>query len=197
MRKRCALCRRCLALTFVLVCSGLVVRAQVRIDRVFMPHDATPSSFAIGLPGGINFCFDPVRCAVSYVWSGGFIDATPARPGIGKFISAVILLGPIVYKETGDAPLRRGDPAKRPVVEFSGYTLRSDAVEFRYTIDGVLVREEIRARADGAALVRRLHLAGDADSKWWHVIDGKPAAELQRVRPGVLALELPLSKERP
>lgn len=172
-------------------------RAEVRIERIFMPLEAAPSSFAIGLPGGISFCFDPVRGGVSYVWTGGFADLAPARPGPGKFINAVRLPGPVVYQETGVAPLRRGDPARVPVVTFTGYALRDDAVEFRYTVDGVAVREEIRARADGAALVRRFRIAGGADASWWHVVDGRPAAALRRETDGSLVLELPLGKPTP
>jgi hypothetical protein len=172
-------------------------RAEVLIERIFMPLDASPSSFAIGLPGGINFCFDPVRGGVSYVWKGGFVDLTPARPGPGKFISPVKLLGAVVYQETGIAPLRRGDPGRVPVVEFSGYSLRDDAVEFRYTIDGAAVREEIRATADGRGLVRRFQVESGGDAKWWHVVDGKPAIELQRQSSGSFELELPLGKAAP
>lgn len=171
--------------------------ADVLIERVFMPHDAAPSSFAIGLPGGVNFCFDPVRGGISYAWKGGFVDLTPARPGTGKFIHAVKLLGPLVYQESGLAPLRRGDPARVPTVEFTGYALRDDAVEFRYTIDGAAVREEIRANPDGTALTRRFHVEGAGDSKWWHVTDGKPATELKRERDGTFVLELPLGKATP
>lgn len=172
-------------------------RAEVQIDRIFMPHNASPSSFAIGLPGGVSFCWDPLRCAVSYVWTGGFIDATPARPGIGKFIDAVKLLGPIVYQETGSVPLRRADPAREPAVEFTGYTLKSDAIEFRYTVDGRPVREEIRARADGRALVRRLQITGGADARWWHVVAGRPAQELKADASGAFVLELPLERGNP
>ncbi len=185
-----------LALT-LLTGAAPVTRGEVRIERIFMPLDAAPSSFAIGLPGGVSFCFDPVRGGVSYVWKGGFVDLTPARPGPGKFINPVKLQGPVVYQETGSAPLRRGDPARPPVVEFNGYTLRDDAVEFRYTLDGVAVREEIRARADGAALIRRFHVGAAADAKWWHVVDGQPATELKREPAGPLVLELPLRPSAP
>ncbi len=172
-------------------------RADVQIERAYLPHGASPSSFAIGLPGGINFCFDPVRGAVSYVWTGAFVDLTATRPGPGKFIVPAKLLGPITYQETGVGPLRRGDPARAPQIEFNGYSLRNDAIEFRYTIDGVPVREEIRARADGSALVRRLHLAAGTDARWWYVIDGKPATELKPDSNGALVLELPLRKATP
>jgi hypothetical protein len=170
-------------------------RAEVQIERVFMPHDATPSSFAIGLPGGVNFCFDPVRGAVSYAWTGGFLDLAPARPGPAKFINAAKLLGPLVYRETGFAPLRRGDPTRTPAVEFAGYMLRDDAIEFRYTIDGALVREEIRAARNGGGLVRKFQIEGGRDAKWWYVTDGKPPAELARDTSGALVLEVAFAKE--
>lgn len=186
-----------LRLALALLTTPALTRAEVLIERTYLPHNASPSSFAIGLPGGIHFCFDPVRAAVSYAWTGDFLDLTPARPGAGKFIAAAKLLGPITYQETGDAPLRRGDPSRAPVIEFTGYSLRADAIEFRYTVDGTPVREEIKARADGAALIRRFHFSTGADAKWWHVTDGKPATELRRERDGSFTLELPLAKPAP
>jgi hypothetical protein len=191
--------RRKIAGLFVLsaAIASSSLRAEVLIERIFMPLDASPSSFAIGLPGGVNFCFDPVRGGVNYVWKGGFVDLAPARPGPGKFISAVKLLGPVVYQESGVAPLRRGDPARAPTVEFTGYSLRDDAIEFRYNVDGTAVREELRANTDGSALIRRFHVEGGGDAKWWHVTAGKPATELKREPNGAFVLELPLGKAAP
>ena len=177
-----------LALLATLALAAPTARAEVQVERLYLP-DASPSSFAIGLPGGVNFCFDPVRGAVSYAWTGGFLDTTPTRPGAGKFIVPAKLLGPIAYKEAGVSPLRRGDPKREPVVEFAGYSLRDDSIEFRYTVDGTPVREEISAK--GNALVRRLHISGGTDAKWWHVVDGQPPAELRRDG-GAFVLELPL-----
>lgn len=173
----------------------LAARAEVLIERLFMPLDATPSSFAIGLPGGVSFCFDPVRCSVSYVWTGGFLDLSPTRPGPGKFIQPAKLLGPVVYRETGAAPLRRGPPTRVPVVEFTGYTLRDDAVEFRYKVDGAPVRDEVRVTPGGKALQRRLRIEGGRDAAWWHVVEGRPPAEIAREPDGVLVLTLPFAAE--
>jgi hypothetical protein len=170
-------------------------RAEVLIERLFMPHGATPSSFAIGLSGGINFCFDPVRCAVSYAWTGGFLDLSATRPGPGKFIHPAKLLGPLVYREVGPAPLRRGDPARAPTLEFAGYTLRDDAVEFRYLLDGALVREEVRANRNGDGLTQRFQIEASRDAVWWYAVDGRPPRELRRDANGALVLEVSFTKE--
>jgi hypothetical protein len=179
---------------FALAPAASMLRAEVQIERLYLPHDASPSSFAIGLPGGVHFCFDPVRGGLSYVWTGGFLDLTATRPGPGKFMSPAKLLGPVVYRETGLAPLRRGDPARVPAVEFVGYTLRSESVEFRYTVDGSLVREEIAAKPGGGGLVRRLKIEGGADARWWHVVEGRPATELRRDGSGAFTIEVPFEK---
>lgn len=185
---------RAVSALFVLGLLPVFARGEVQIERIAMPLDAGPSSFAIGLPGSVSFCFDPVRGGLSYAWTGGFLDLTPARPGPGKFISPVKLLGPVVYQETGVAPLRRGDPAKVPAFEFTGYTLRPESVEFRYTVDGVPVRDEIRAKPDGTGLVRRLTISGGGDAKWWHVVDGRPPTELTRESSGSWLIEIPFRK---
>src|SRR4051812_47362819 len=104
--------------------------AEVQIERTVMPFDASPSSFAIGLPSGVNFCFDHVRGGINYAWTGNFIDITNVRPGLGgKHIAPVKLLGDVFYRDDGNSPLRRGDPAHAPTFEFKGYTLAADAVE--------------------------------------------------------------------
>jgi hypothetical protein len=171
-------------------------RAEVAIERTYLA-DAAPSSFAIGLPGGINFCFDPVRGGVSYAWTGGFLDLAGVRPGPGKFLKPALPLGPIVYREAGAAPLRRGDPARTPVVEFTGYVLRAEAVEFRYTVDGVPVREEIRAISGGGGLLRRFQVEAGGDARWWQVVEGRPATELKRDATGAFVLEIPFTPASP
>ena len=169
----------------------------VQIERTLLPFGAAPSSFAIGLPGGVNFCFDPVRGGVSYAWTGDFLDIAPVRPGMGKRIAEAGLLGPVVYREDGPAPLRRGDPARPPIIEFKGYALRDDAVEFRYTLDGLPVREEVRARTGGGGLTRRFHIEGGTDAKWWYVTDGKPAVALTPAPGGTLTLEVAFQSPAP
>lgn len=147
------------------------------VERTFMP-DAAPSSFAVGFPNGVGFCFDPVRGGVSYAWRGGFVDLTPARPGIGKFIQPVRLPSAPFYRETGPSPLRRGERTRGAEAVFQGYRLHPASVEFQYTIDGVPVSEDVSLRPGGDGLIRRFRIGrGGTDSRWWYVpgaIDGLP-----------------------
>ena len=57
--------RACLAFSLALLATTPLLCVEVKVERVFLPLDATPGSFAISLPGGINFCFDPTRGGVS------------------------------------------------------------------------------------------------------------------------------------
>ena len=173
-----------------------LVHAEVQLERTFLP-DAHASSFAFGLPGGVNVCYDPVRGGVNYAWTGGFLDIADVRP-VNKLIKAAKVLGPVVYRETGASPLRRGDAAREPVVEFKGYTLRDSAVELRYTVDGAPVAETLSALPNAAGFKRtfRFDRAG-ADAKWLYVIAGQPATALTRDAAGTFTLETLFGKAAP
>ena len=191
------------ALTSVLFLSFARLSAQpalapdeVLIERTMLP-DAHASSFAFGLPGGISFCYDPVRGGLNYAWTGGFIDLTNVRP-VNKLIKPATLVGTVVYRETGPAPLRRGDPTREPTVVFKGYTLRSAYVELRYTVDGAAVTEEIRARPDRNGLSRTFRFDPSAsDAMWFHVVAGHPATALTPAGSGVFRLDVPFAPPAP
>ncbi|MCX6953138.1 MAG: hypothetical protein NTV51_13370 [Verrucomicrobia bacterium] len=189
--------------TLLLALAPLALRAQpvlapgeVLIERAMLP-DSRAGSFAFGLPGGISFCYDPTRGGLNYAWTGGFIDLTNVRP-VNKLIKPAGLIGTVVYRETGPSPLRRGDATHEPVVEFKGYTLRDAAVELRYTVDGVPVSEEIRARPSGDGLVRRFRFdRAGADAQWFYVVAGRPSTTLTKDAAGVLTLDVPFEKRAP
>lgn len=193
----------CSALALLLALAPFASRAQpvlapgeVQIERTMLP-DARASSFAFGLPGGISFCYDPTRGGLNYAWTGGFIDLTNVRP-VNKLIKAATLVGTVVYRETGQSPLRRGDAAREPVVEFKGYSLRDSAVELRYTVDGVPVSEEIRARPSGDGLVRRFRFdRAGGDATWYYAVAGRPAVALTKDVAGVFTLDVPFEKPAP
>ena len=182
-----------------LTCAPLPLRAQpalapdeVLIERVMLP-DARAGCFAFGLPGGVNVCYDPTRGGLNYAWTGGFIDLTEVRP-VNKLIKAATLLGPVVYRETGTSPLRRGDASRAPDVVFKGYTLRPASVELRYTVDGAPVAETISALPNAAGLRRtfRFDRAG-ADAPWSYVVEGRPALTLTKDATGSLILDVPFA----
>lgn len=194
-----------LSLTFFLaLCAVTPLSAQpplapgeVLVERIFLP-DAKAGSFAFGLPGGISFCYDPVRGGLNYVWTGGFVDLANVRPGMGKLLKPAKLLGPVVYRETGLAPLRRGDATRVPVVEFKGYTLRNSAVELRYTVDGALVTEQITARPADRTLVRKFSFdRAGADATWFYAVEGRPAVSLAKNGDGSVSLVVPLESSAP
>lgn len=169
---------------------------EVLVERVMLP-DARAGSFAFGLPGGVNVGYDPVRGGVNYAWTGGFLDLADVRP-VNKLIKAAKLLGPVVYREAGAAPLRRGDATREPVVEFKGYTLRDAAVELRYTVDGTPVAETLAALPHAAGLKRtfRFDRAG-ADAPWFYVVAGQPPVVLPRDAAGTFTLETLFGKPAP
>lgn len=162
---------RTIALVLTLMFGGgSAARAQeILIERTLLP-DAAPSSFAIGLPNGVNFCYDVVRGGVSYIWQGGFVDVTSVRPNAGKAISPVKLLGEIMYREDSYFPLRRGDPQRSAAFQYKGYRLKADAIEFLYEIDQCRVSEEVRSAPDGDGLVRRFRIEGaPPHESWWYI----------------------------
>lgn len=139
------------------------------VERTLM-LDAAPSSFAVGFPNRVNFCYDVVRGGLSYIWQGGFVEVTNVRPNAGKSIMPAKLLGNIVYREAGFFPLRTGDPQQGVEFVFKGYRLDGNAIEFRYEVDHRQVREKITPLPDGSGLVRRFRIEGaTAGEAWWYV----------------------------
>ena len=150
--------------------------SELRVERTLLP-DASPSSFAIGFPNGTSLCYDVTRGGLSYIWRGGFVDLSSVRPEAGKVISAVKLLGDVVYREHEYFPLRRGDSERAAPARFKGYRLHDGAIEFVYEVDQCRVREEIRPLEDG--IVRRFQIEGAAaDETWWYIPGGTQGANL-------------------
>jgi len=146
----------------------------VVVYRTFMP-EAGPSSFAVGLGANLGFCYDPGRGGISYIWRGDFVDLGPTWKA--KINNPADLRGEIVHRELVRWPLRLNRPEREPTYEFKGYALLPDAVEFHYLLDGILVREEIRAAPDGSSLIRRFRL-GEPCENWWLLADAAAASAL-------------------
>ena len=158
---------------------GMIHASELRLERTLLP-DAAPSSFAVGFPSGVNVCYDVVRGGVSYIWQGDFVDITSVRPNAGKLVSPVKLLGEVVYRESEYFPLRRNDPQRGVGVDFKGYRLKGDAIEFVYEIDQHRVTEEVRSTADGMGLVRKFKIEGASPGETrWYVPGATDGAKLE------------------
>jgi azurin len=121
------------------------------VQRIFMP-DSGPAAIAIALPGDMNACWDAGPCRLRYVWKGEFIDATKSWAGSGKDLPK---LGdkPFWIAAPDDITIRFGSAdAAAPQAKFLGYTLDQGFPTFRYTFDGIEVKERIAVSKTGAVV---------------------------------------------
>lgn len=174
-----ARCRQAAALVFagslVVASGGAALPADgVLVYRTMLP-DCGPSSFAVALGPQLGFSYDPGRGGVNYVWQGAFVDLEPTWKA--KINRPAEVTGTIVYREQARFPLRLAPGAGEPAYVFKGYVLRPDAVEFHYLLDGVPVREEIRAAPGGRGLVRTFR-TDTAIAGWTYLAEPQPGAKL-------------------
>lgn len=123
--------------------------------RTFMP-DCSPAAIAVGLPGGLSYCWDAGTCRLRYAWKGGFVDNAAHWKGNGNALSNVV--GEIYYRDQAGFPLRLGDPANVPTPKFKGYRLLDRYPQFEYSIDGVEIKELIKPLEGGTGLVREFQV---------------------------------------
>jgi len=79
---------------------------------------AAARTIAVGMPGGMNYCFDAGQCCVQFGWAGAFLDVGPDRDGRGG--RPCKTLGPRFSVGNSGWPLRVGAGAQ-PAVKFRGY----------------------------------------------------------------------------
>jgi azurin len=127
---------------------------KAKVVRVLLPN-ASSRSMAVGLPGGVNFCFDAETCSVRYAWSGGFVDVSPERGnGSGRGGGVCRPLGTIwKVGDSGKSPLSLGANDTTP--RFDGYRIDGQTIEFNFRVDGLPIRQRISAAPDGNGLVYR------------------------------------------
>ena len=123
---------------------------EPKVFRTLMP-DAGPSAFGVVLGPELALCYDPLRGGVNQAWRGTLDLAPTLRAKINQ---PATVQGDVFYRETTQQPLRVGSAEKTPVRRFKGYHYEKDAVVFEFTLNGVLVRETLRAQAAGKGMVR-------------------------------------------
>jgi hypothetical protein len=110
------------------------------LQRGFLP-DSSPRSIAVGLPGGLSYCFDAEACRLRYAWSGGFLNMKPTWHERGaappKLSGEKFFIAPDTFLP------RLGRKDAHAAVKWLGYQLVDRLPEFRYTLDGVQVRQRI------------------------------------------------------
>lgn len=116
-------------------------------DRAVVQRCVTSSearNIAVGMPGGFNFVFDPVRCRLAYVWFGGFLDYRGEATGRGG--SMLPILGAKQFVGTEQLPLRIGDPDREPeTIQFDGYRKEpaTGIPTFLFQVNGVAVEQRV------------------------------------------------------
>ena len=155
-----------------------IPRDKAVVIRWDMP-EATPSAFAVGLPGGVSYCFDAGETRLRYAWRGGFVDMS--RTLLSKknrdtnLTETAEVVGEIFFRE-GPAPIRVGDRERLPQRRFLGYRLVDSVPEFRYTLDGMVIHERI-SPADGGLL--RSFRIQDVDRPAWFVAAESDSADIR------------------
>jgi azurin len=138
--------------------------------RLFMP-DSNAASVAIMLPGDLNLCWDAASCRPRYLWRGAGVDISAYWKGNGS--GRVKLVGEKAWSAGSEIPLRLSKD-KAPVVAFKGYALMQGYPEFRYTIDGVAVKELVKEHDGGKGLISSFVV--DTDKPLFYVVDASQAA---------------------
>jgi len=161
------------------------VRAgEPQVFRTFMP-DSGPSAFGVVLGPELALCYDPLRGGVNQLWRGS-LDLSPTLRA--KINQPAVIQGDVFYQETTLQPLRVGTADKAPVRRFKGYRYEKDAVVFEFTLDGVVVRETLRATAGGRG-IERVWSVPEGTALFFHA-DAQPDARVifsgaDEVKPGL------------
>jgi azurin len=109
---------------------------------------AAARTIAVGLPHGINYCFDADTCSVQFGWAGAYLDVGPDRDGRGgrpcKVLGQRFEVGNVGF------PLRTADGAKLRT-QFMGYGTHGTP---KFTVDwgGQEVHWSVAAAHGGVGL---------------------------------------------
>lgn len=152
----------------------LTVAERPLVQRVLLP-DSSPRSMAVGLPSGLNYCFDTRSCAVQYGWFGGFLDVGPERGyGNSRGGGTCEILGERFGVGTVDSPLRIGDPKAEPRLAFLGYRRDETAApELMYRVDGVKVHQAVTGIPGEIGLRSRFRIGETEGRAIYFVVEPK------------------------
>ncbi len=124
------------------------------VKRAFV-QDGPSRAVLVGLPGGINYCFDADTCCVRFGWFGMFLDVGPdwGYDANHRGGSPVKTLGERFKVGEIDLPIRIGSPYLTPQVEFKGYEWNGENVPvMKFLVNGAPVRQTVRPAPKGIGL---------------------------------------------
>lgn len=136
------------------------------VDFVLHPHhkpiikrsfvqDGPPRAINVGIPGGINYCFDAETCTVAFGWFGAFLDIGPdwGRNANERGGRPVRVLGERFDAGQPFFPIRLGGNNIPSQVRFKGYRLNGmQAPTLEFTVNGAWVKETITPSERGIGL---------------------------------------------
>jgi hypothetical protein len=150
------------------------------VVRWDMP-EATPAAIAVGLPGGVSFCFDAGEARLRYAWHGGFVDLSGTllskRDPETKLSYTAALVGEVFFR-SDSFPIRIGRLEEIPQRRFRGYRLVDGFPEFHYTVDGINVYEKI-VKAEGLIGIVREFRFDAVDRPVWLLAEPGDAADIR------------------
>jgi mono/diheme cytochrome c family protein len=132
----------------------LAVGEKPLVLRCFLVGSSA-RSIAVGLPGGVSYCFDAESCRLRFAWSGEFLDMTPVWAGRGGMPPR--LRGPKFFTAPGLFPLRTGPQPVAP--KFRGHAIVNGLPEFYFNLGDIAVTQRIAMEA-GGGLVCTFDLRG-------------------------------------
>lgn len=147
----------------ILWVAGREIRgAQAQVQRTYMP-EAHPGSFAVTFPQGPGICIDPVRGGVNYIWEGDFINLRPRW--LTKQGDPAKYYGKIFYSNEQHKPIRTETPDKESDYQFHGYRIINGNPEFRYSVNGILIKETLTPLKKAYGVKRHFQVDGN-ESVW-------------------------------
>lgn len=146
--------------------------------------DIPRGGFAVGLPGGANFSWDPETRNLSSLWAGDFLDVKAHR--VSRGAGAIKPAGFDVVRVGHRSAFFRAAPSADPTLErFVGYRLTADKYPvFTYNTSGVQVEESFAVAGDVThdnLILRRtlsIRALGDPPKDLWFQIAEHPSLSL-------------------
>jgi hypothetical protein len=160
------------------------------VVRWDMP-EATPAAIAVGLPGGLSYCFDAGESRLRYAWQGGFVDLSRTlnskRDSETRLSFTAELVGEVFYRSDG-FPIRVGRLEEVPQRRFRGYRLLDGYPEFHYTVADMDVHEKIFEAEEGAGFVQEFRFDVVDQPVWLLPGRWEVSSSLAGANPGPIAV---------